>query len=260
MKVRTFLSCLPFLLAVPMMAQPQIGGGTCSSATLSGPYSASLTGRDVSSSISFLNATQSVGSVTFDGLSKVTFTLTNNTNKAAGTTQTLSGTYSLQSNCIGVVTITSGDTASFTLEAFNLGNNYLLTGQDATYALIVNGSNLPTTCPTTFPTGTYSFAGSGFLLSSTTISSVFNILGTITISGTNTITTSATVASGTGTKPLSQTGTFTMTPNCAATANLTDTSGAAYVLTLEFTNSSAKTFAIVSASPVSMFSGTGRSL
>jgi hypothetical protein len=265
MRVRHFLAILPGLVAVPLMAQPQIGGGICSSSTLSGTYSASLTGRDLSSSMSFSNATQSLGSVVFDGLSKVTFTLTNNTNKAAGTAQTLSGTYSMQSNCIGVVTIAGGDTASFMLEAYSnpsskVAENYLLTGQDAAYSMLGSGNLLPTTCPTSFTAGTYAFNGSGYLLSSTTISTVLNILGTITISGTNTITTSATVASGAGSKPLSQTGTFTMTPNCSATAKLTDTSGNAYVLTLEFTDASGRNFTLISSSPVSIWSGSGRPL
>jgi hypothetical protein len=88
---------------------------------LSGSYSATLTGGDLNSAVAFSNASQAVGSVVFDGLSKVTFTLTNNSNKFFGVAQTLSGTYSLQSNCIGVLTITTGDTASFTLEAYNLG-------------------------------------------------------------------------------------------------------------------------------------------
>ncbi|MGA3203061.1 MAG: hypothetical protein ABSF12_11285 [Bryobacteraceae bacterium] len=255
-----FVLCMPFLLAVPLLAQPQIGGGICSSSSLSGTYSATFTGRDLSSSVSFSNATQSVGSVLFDGLSKVTFTLTNNTNNAAGTPQTLSGTYSLQSNCVGVLTITSGDAASFTLESYNMGKDYILTGQDASYSLSGSGSLLPTTCPKSIPAGTYAFNGSGFLLTSTTISTVFNILGTITISGTNAIAISATVASGTGSKPISETGTFTVESNCAGTANVTDTSGNAYVLTLEFTGSAGKDFSLLSASPVSIWAGTGRPL
>lgn len=258
MKVHhAILACLPGLLAVPLLAQPQIGGGTCSSATLSGSYSATLTGRDLSSSVTFSNVTQGVGSVTFDGLSKVVFTLTNNTNKLAGTTQTLSGTYSLQANCIGVLTINSGDSATFTLESYNTGKDYILTGEDGSYALSGNGSILPATCPSSFAAGTYIVNGSGFGLTSTVISSVFNELGIVTISGTNGITVSASVASAAGTKPISQTGTFQMGANCTATANLTDTAGNAYVFTFQFTASSGKDFALESASPVGFWTGTG---
>ena len=54
----TILACLPGLLAVPLLAQPQIGGGTCSSATLSGSYSATLTGRDLTSSLTYSNTSR----------------------------------------------------------------------------------------------------------------------------------------------------------------------------------------------------------
>ena len=66
---RTFLAFLPGLLAVPLLAQPQIGGGSCNSATLNGIYSLTLAGRDVSSSASFSNVLEGIGTATFDGLS-----------------------------------------------------------------------------------------------------------------------------------------------------------------------------------------------
>ena len=53
MKIRDAMIWLAFALPVPMAAQPQIGGGTCSTASLSGTYSLTLSGRDVSSSLSF---------------------------------------------------------------------------------------------------------------------------------------------------------------------------------------------------------------
>src|SRR5271156_5528451 len=112
---RIVLYCWPCLLAIPLAAQPQIGGGTCTSSTLNGTYSLTLSGRDLSSGVAFSTVSQGIGLATFDGQSQVSFTLTNNTNKAFGVTQTMSGTYSLQSNCIGAVNITIGDTATFIL-------------------------------------------------------------------------------------------------------------------------------------------------
>ena len=105
------LSC--FCLAAPLMAQMQIGGGTCSSASLNGTYSATLTGRDVSSTLTFSKALEGIGTATFDGQSKVAFTLTTNTNQSSGISQTLSGTYTMQANCAGTLTLTTGDTAKF---------------------------------------------------------------------------------------------------------------------------------------------------
>src|SRR5580693_8345014 len=83
---------LAWLSAVPLSAQTQIGGGICSSASLTGTYSLSLNGRDVGSSVTFSKISEGIGTATFDGLSKVTFTLTTNVNQSFGTPQTLSGT------------------------------------------------------------------------------------------------------------------------------------------------------------------------
>jgi hypothetical protein len=261
MKVyQTILACLAGLLAVPLLAQPQIGGGTCSSSTLSGSYSATLTGRDLSSAVVFSNVAQSGGSVVFDGLSKVTFTLTTNSNKFFGVAQTLSGTYSLQSNCIGVLTITSGDTASFTLEAYNLGRDYLITGQDGVLAFTGSGGLLPTTCPTAIPTGTYSFNGTGFGLTSAAISGVFNVSGIIQVSGTNSITLLEYVTAGATSVNVSITGTLTVQPNCTATAAVLDPTGTSYTVTLELTSGTGENFAVISASTQSLFTGTGRPL
>jgi len=150
---KALIVCSLLPAAAPLMAQVQIGGGVCSSATLSGNYSLSLSGRDVGSSVSFVNIEQGIGTATFDGQSKVTFSLTNNTNHAIGVTQTYSGTYSLQANCSGLLTLTGGDTASFALESYNQGKDFLITGTDGTYSFTGSGSVLPTTCNAALLTG-----------------------------------------------------------------------------------------------------------
>jgi hypothetical protein len=245
---------------VPLLAQPQIGGGNCSTATLNGNYSATLTGRIINSAVTFSASTEGVGSVNFDGQSKVTFTLTTNTNKAFGTAQTLTGTYTLQANCVGTLTLTVGDSASFTLEAYNQGKDYLITGQDGTYAFTGSGVVLPTTCPTALTAGSYPVNGTGFGLASGAITSVFNTLGLIQLSGTNTIAMNLFVASNGSTKNISATGTYSLGTNCTATATLTDSSGNSYSLALEFTSANGENFAIVSSSSTGIFSGTGRIL
>jgi hypothetical protein len=261
MKVyHTLLACLPGLLAAPLLAQPQIGGGTCSSATLTGNYSTTLTGRDLNSSVTFSNTTEGIGFVNFDGLSKVTFTLTANTNKIAGTAQTLVGTYSLQANCVGVLTITSGDAASFTLEAYNTGKNYLITGQDGTYALTGSGGILPDTCPASLTAASYPVNGSGFGLTSTTISSVFNMLGVLQFGAKNAIAISGSLSANTGTTNFSASGTYTLNSNCSATAKLTDSANNTYTLVFEFTSTSGDNFIFSSATGASVYTGSGRSL
>ena len=76
---------LPCLLAAPMLAQTTIGGGSCTSATANGTYAVTITGRQVTTSGNFTNVFQSNGSAAFDGLSKVTIALTQDTGSVAGT-------------------------------------------------------------------------------------------------------------------------------------------------------------------------------
>jgi len=73
------------LLATPLLAQTQIGGATCSSSSLNGIYAMSMTGRQVSSSGTFMSVLQANGTATFDGLSVVNIALTENTNQAVAT-------------------------------------------------------------------------------------------------------------------------------------------------------------------------------
>jgi hypothetical protein len=257
---RALLAFLPGFFAVPLLAQPQIGGGNCSTATLNGAYSATVSGRALSTGVAFSAISESVGSATFDGQSKVTFSLTTNTVKTFGTAQTLSGTYTLQANCVGTITITSGDSATFALEAYNQGKNYLITGQDGIYELAGSGGLLPAKCPASLTAGSYPLNGVGFGLTSGAISSTFNALGLIQISGTNTVAMNLFIAANGGTKNISATGTYTLGTNCSATATLTDSSGTSYSLALEFTSATGNNFTVVSSSSTSIFTGTGRIL
>lgn len=257
---RRWILGLPILLGLPLAAQPQIGGGTCASSTLSGNYSATLTGRNLTA-LSYAASTEAIGTVNFDGLSKVTFTLTTNTNGSFGQQQTLSGTYSMQANCVGVMTITSGDNATFSLESYNQGKDYLITGEDGTFGFTGNGSILPATCPASLTAGFYPFNGTGLSLTSASISGIFNILGTIQFSGTNTIAITAVIAqSGSSNKNVSATGTYTLTPNCTATATVMDSSGINYSLVFQFTSASGNNFLLSSASVVGIYTGSGRAL
>lgn len=250
------LSCL---LAVPILAQPQIGGGTCSSSTLNGTYSLTLSGRDLNSSVAFTSLLQGIGTATFDGLSKVTFNLTNNTNKTSGVPQTQSGAYSLQSNCIGTVNITSGDTATYTLGVYNTGAAYFITGQDGTYSLLGSGNTTPASCTTGTLGGTYAFNGNGDALTLGAISGVNDISGLLTFDGTSAVTgTWVVAASGTSTTT-TITGTYNVASGCTATANVKDASGNSYALVFTIT-SAAGAFINSGASPLLMFSASGRPL
>src|ERR1700680_4686620 len=228
---RTTLACLPFLIAAPLLAQPQIGGGACNSASLSGTYSLSLSGRDLSAAVAFSNVLQGTGTAAFDRLSKVTFTLTNNTQKNFGVAQTLSCTYSMQANCIGTVNITTGDMATFTLGSYNEAAQgvaalaFFIDGQDGVYSFLGNGNLLPAAgCTTSLLSGTYAFNGNGFALSSNAIAGVNSISGLMQFDGTSAITTNWYVSTSGSNTSTTSSGSYTVTSGCTGTATVTDPS------------------------------------
>ena len=262
---RSTLACLPFLIAAPLLAQPQIGGGACNSASLSGTYSLSLSGRDLSSAVAFSNVLQGIGTAAFDGLSKVTFTLTNNTQKQFGVGQTLSGTYSMQANCIGTVNITSGDMATFTLGSYNEPAQevpalaFFIDGQDGVYSFLGNGNLLPAAgCTASLLSGIYAFNGNGFALTSSAISGVNSISGLMQFDGTSAITTNWYVSTSGSSTNTTTSGSYTVTSGCTGTATVTDPAGNSY--SLVFTVTSKNNFAVSGANSKIVFTGNGRIL
>src|SRR5581483_64816 len=175
-----------------------------------------------------------------------------NTAKTQRTGQIWSGTYSLQVNCIGTATITSGDNGTFTLESYNQGKAFLITGQDGTYAFNGSGSVLPTTCTTGGLNGTYAFNGNGFLVSSGAISGVADFSGMMQLNGSGTAASSWYISSGGSTQTVTASGTYAVNANCTATASMTDGSGNAY--SLQFTvTSNAGNFVLGGSSPQMVF-------
>lgn len=252
------------LYAIPLMAQPQVGGGTCNSASLNGNYSLTLTGRALNGATPelFASALQGIGTAAFDGLSKVTFTFTENTNAASGASKAFAGTYSIQANCVGVLNITQGDTANFTLGVFASGANYIITGEDGTDNLIGSGNTLPATaCSVSTLDATFSFNGNGFGLQTTTIATAFYVSGALAFDGNGKVSSGtwySTSAYGVA-SPVSVTGTYTVSSSCTAAATLKDSAGNSYSLVFTITDA-AGAFVFSAASPQMIFSGSGRPL
>jgi hypothetical protein len=253
------LSCL---LAAPLVAQPEIGGNACSSATLSGTYAFSLTGRQVTSTGNFSNVFQGNGSATFDGLSKVTVALTTATLQSVGTPLTWSGTYTMQSNCFGTITITSGGSATLNLVSYDGGTDFLVTGNDATYSYSGTGDTQPTGCSAATFSGAYMFTATGYSLSSGAVNGVANATGLLQFDGVSNVTVNATLSElGTTAAGSALTGSYSVSSTCVGSATLTNSKGSSFVMSFSVTNATDVTasgfYVTLASGGAVLFSGSG---
>ncbi len=213
------------LVAAPVLAQTQIGGGACSASSLNGVYALTMTGRLVSSGGTFSAVFQANGSATFDGKSSVSFALTANTNGAAATQLTYSGSYTVQANCTGTVTISSGDTATFNVVVYTQGSAFSMTGHDATYTFSGGGSMQAANCLVSTLSGSYATNGTGYTLFGSSVSGITDGTGLVHFDGQGNVTVSLTLYSGAAPASYSATGTYTISPACVGSATLTDSTG-----------------------------------
>jgi hypothetical protein len=222
------LSCL---LAQTLVAQTQIGGGACNSSSLTGTYAFSLTGRQVSASGTFTAVLQANGSATFDGTNKFSLAMTAGTIQAVNTPLTYSGTYSIQSNCAGAISITAGDSATFNLVVYNQGNAFLVTGTDATYSYTGGGNTQPSGCLASLLSGVYTFNATGYGLSTSSVTGIREAAGLLQFDGRTALTVNLTLsAAGQTPAALVLTGTYTISSACVGTASLTDSQSNTYSL------------------------------
>jgi uncharacterized protein (TIGR03437 family) len=261
----TLLVTILGMLALPAIAQPVIGGGMCNSGTLTGTYELLLNGRQLTSTGAVTQVFQGVGTAAFDGLSKVTINLTTNTVTASqsfGTPVTYSGTYSLQSNCVGTIAITSGDTATYALEAYTqpgsaiVASGFAVVGSDSSYAFNGTGSAQPATCPTAIAAGAHEFNATGSGLSGASVASTLDVAGMLTFDGQGNVTASWTQVSNLTATQVSATGTYVVGAGCLASATLTDTANNKYSFSMSLTSASPG-FAFAATSPTELFDGTG---
>ena len=264
MKYARTISLLSFscLLVAPALAQNQIGGGTCSAATLNGTYALTLSGRAISAAGSFAGTIQAVGTATFDGQSVVTFTGIANTNQVAGTQFSSSGSYALASNCYGPINFAVGSTATYTLVVWGGGNSFAVTGSDATYVYSGSGSIVyPAICAPATLSGTYGFSASGSTLSGTTQTGSADEAGVFEFDGQGKVTASYTDSvSGTTQAAITANGTYTVTSACLASATLLDSNGRTNMLNFVLTGNYGGGADIILANPQFVRSGSAHSM
>ena len=220
----------------PALAQNQIGGGSCSAASLNGTYSLTLSGRGISAAGAFSGSYQAVGTATFDGQSSVTFSGTANTNQVAGKAFSYAGSYAIPSNCYGTITFVTGSTATFTLVAWGNGVDFNITGADANYVYSGSGNNTRPPCATATLSGTYLYTASGFTMSGTTQTGSADEAGVSQFDGQGNVTaTYIDSSAGTAQTSITATGTYAVTSACLASATLMDSNGHTNTLNLVIT-------------------------
>jgi hypothetical protein len=255
------LSCL---IATPLLAQNvNIGGGTCNSSTLNGNYALSLNARQVTSAGAFTNVFQANGSASFDGQSTVKISLAADTLQASATQLSWSGTYSVQANCEGQLTINSGANVTFNMVIYSIGTaagtSILLTGNDATYAYSGSGNAQPASCSVGMLSGVYTFNATGFSLNGMAVNGAVNGAGLLQFDGQGNLTTSITlVSSGSSVSEAgSITGKYSLS-NCVGSATLSD-SNHTYTMSISISggNTTASTTAFVTFSRNGKFMVSG---
>jgi uncharacterized protein (TIGR03437 family) len=258
-RIAVLLSCC-CLPAVPAFAQT-ITGGTCAASNLTGTYSLTLSGRAISAAGSLTGTFQGDGLATFDGISKVTFTGTVNTNLASGKPFTYSGTYTVPSNCFGTVTLNTGSTATFTLVVWSSGTQYDITGSDSTYVYSGSGSsNQPAACAAATLSGEFTYDATGSTLSGTAVTGSADESGELQFDGQGNVTSSYTVTSSLTTPAaITATGTYSVTSTCLATATLTDSTGKIDTLNFVIEGNYGDNLVLVESNSAFVRSGSGHS-
>jgi uncharacterized protein (TIGR03437 family) len=245
------------MLLVQAHAQTQIGGSTCTNASLNGVYGITSSGRLVTPSGTIAKIYQGAGTATFDGQSKVTFALSINTGSGSTQQQTYSGTYNIAANCSGTLTanVSLGVTALYSVGVWNQGKIFLMSGSDGTYTLIANGTiQTISPCQVSSLSGSYPYQVNGESFSGTAVTGVLVSTGAFQFDGQGNLTgTSSQVVSGALTA-VTLTGTYTVSSNCTGSATYTDSTGKSYTLALTVNGPE---FVMAGLSSQTIYSGAG---
>jgi uncharacterized protein (TIGR03437 family) len=212
------------LVAAPAFAQTITG--SCTPSNLNGTYSMTLSGRAISTAGSFAGSIQGVGAMSFNGSGGVTGTGTLNTNLAQGQSFTFTGTYTVQSNCLVAINLSTGFSATFAAVVWSNGTQITFTGADSTYVYSGSATNVEPVCATPTLSGEYGYEASGYTLSGTAQNGSGDESGIMQFDGQGHVTSSYTITStGGNSSALTATGTYSIGANCLATGTLTDSTG-----------------------------------
>jgi hypothetical protein len=190
---------------------------SCSNATLVGNYGFTITGVNGSGSL-----TAAVGQLTADGKGNFTGIETQSTLGVISSDVALTGTYSVNANCTGTGTITSGQTANLSLVVVSNGAQFEITRTDAGtsqygYAL----AQRKAICTNAGIKGTFGFRGGGF--NSSLQPSAY--AGQVKLNGLGGLTGSESASFNGSIQSFSLTGSYSVSSNCTGTATFNGGAG-----------------------------------
>jgi len=234
------------------MAQPQIGGGSCSDLTLNKTYAISIATRQVTAG-TFGAVQQQVGTAAFDGNGNAMFNTTINSNTAAGTANTTQATYSINANCTGALTAGS---LTFNLIVYAQASGFTMTGNNNSQAVTGSGTQIATDC-NGGGAGTFVLNGNGFGLSGNTVTGAADISGLFQTDGMGNLTATWTVANGTTSTTVNAKGQYSVGSNCQGGITVVDsTNNATYVFSFVIVGNGSN-FNFIASNPALIFSGSG---
>jgi uncharacterized protein (TIGR03437 family) len=215
---------------------PQIGGASCSTSMVNGTYFYMLTGT-VSSrgeSVPYLE----LGDLVANGSGSVSGESNTNLNGLKNT-NSLAGTYSVQSNCTGSITLTvnSQTITALTVQVINNAQGMILAISND--GEVVTGRAYRTTAASGTPqcgngslSGTYGYVLTGFA-SVSGVSYLYSDSGQVTADGNGNLTSTSITNAGGAFSNIAGTGSYSVTSQCNGTASLTTQNGTSnYVIAI----------------------------
>jgi uncharacterized protein (TIGR03437 family) len=233
-----------FLLTGSDAAYSYAGSGvpqssSCSVATLDGPYTLNASGFQTSGNTvgGTLNAT---GLVQFDGQGNITASTTAASAGPSTTTNNLTGTYTVNSDCLGTAMLTDSSSTSYAMSFSIYGvassNTSFYATLGSSQMLLAGDGHIPSgqaaTCSVSDLNGAYGFTLTGRAISSSgSFAGSFQSVGTAAFDGNGNVTLTGTsnTNAATGT-PFSYTGTYSVDSDCSGALSTTINGAATFNL------------------------------
>jgi uncharacterized protein (TIGR03437 family) len=227
---RCICCCMALLAVSPLNAQPQIGGGTCTNGSFTGIYHYILQGDLVSGGLIYPYA--ELGKLVSDGQGRVTGS-SHASVSGAISASTITGTYSVQANCTGSMTLSvnAQSPSSLTFQLVNGGQGGIIAFSSSTgvvagraYRQTANLASIQ--CGPASLSGTYGYLLTGIVFNGNT-AFYYSQAGTATADGRGGM--SATGMANVNGTTLTSTGqgNYSIASDCSGTASVRNQNGTA---------------------------------